>query len=151
MDKKLSSRELGGQLGKGIEEKELERCGLGTGTCGEGTGDRGLERACACTRVVSMRIRFTHQFLSDMNDEGDIRFGILGKLKQHRQLSTEACPLSGRYTMLFGGIEELLVDLGPVIGCALTLTVAKLQLISFALVSPPFPTSYDHLSPQTPS
>ena len=27
---------------KGIREKELERCGLGTGTCGEGTGDRGL-------------------------------------------------------------------------------------------------------------
>ena len=27
---------------QGNWEKELERCGLGTGTCGEGTGDRGL-------------------------------------------------------------------------------------------------------------
>ena len=36
-------RELGGATGgKGIREKELERCGLRTGACGEGTGDRGL-------------------------------------------------------------------------------------------------------------
>ena len=44
MGQETVGRELGGGAtgGKGVREKELERCGSGTGTCGEGTGDRGL-------------------------------------------------------------------------------------------------------------
>ena len=51
MGQETVGRELGGNWGKGNWEKELERCGLGTGTCGEGTGDRGLGTSVFCIKI----------------------------------------------------------------------------------------------------